>query len=401
MGQICSGAKAETNVLQLDHSLVYNTRKHREIYNKRWLDQDLELDTKDKLSSKKERQQDPYNYMTTSGRVEDHYSVAWAIFLSKVEDNILYSKSAKRVKSHGSCVPERFDINDYEDIYLLTSDFIVIHAYFLKTAPEYTKNTFTVLYLHGNSGHIGHRLHLAKALVEICKFNVFLLEYRGYGKSDGNPTEAGLYLDAQAGLDHLIAREDVNNSKILVFGRSLGGAVAIQLTSFAENSRKYVVAVIIENTFTSFVNIVKNVLNHSRIAFLGKMIDEKKVKAKFKSIEKVKLIQCGMLFLSGKKDFLTPTEMMGELYDASTNSFHREMYRFDSGEHDNLPYTEFYYEIILLFVLKCYYMKFYKLKKLKSSSEREFINTHFSVYSITDPTQLRHAKAKESILTLH
>ena len=68
----------------------------------------------------------------------------------------------------------------------------------------------------------GHRLLNAKGLYTNLDCNLCLLEYRGYGHSDGVPCEEGLYMDAQAGLDYLSTRTDINASKIIVFGRSLG-----------------------------------------------------------------------------------------------------------------------------------------------------------------------------------
>ena len=61
--------------------------------------------------------------------------------------------------------------------------------------------------------------------------NVALLEYRGYGRSEGSPSEEGIYMDAQAALDFLLTRQDIATDKIVVFGRSLGGAVAIDLAT--------------------------------------------------------------------------------------------------------------------------------------------------------------------------
>ena len=85
-----------------------------------------------------------------------------------------------------------------------------------------TASSPTVLYFHGNAGNIGHRLMNVKGFVQMLGCNVCLLEYRGYGHSDGTPSEDGFYLDAQAALDYLVGRPDVDQRKIIVFGRSLG-----------------------------------------------------------------------------------------------------------------------------------------------------------------------------------
>ena len=111
----------------------------------------------------------------------------------------------------------------FENVYIKSKDSVRLHVFFVKQATEaLTSTSPTVLYLHGNAGNIGHRLMNVKGLVQLLGCNVCLLEYRGYGHSDGTPSEEGLYLDAQAGLDFLVGRPDVDPNKIVVFGRSLG-----------------------------------------------------------------------------------------------------------------------------------------------------------------------------------
>ena len=98
--------------------------------------------------------------------------------------------------------------------------------FFVKQVTEaLTASSPTVLYFHGNAGNIGHRLMNVKGFVQMLGCNVCLLEYRGYGHSDGTPSEDGLYMDAQAALDYLVGRPDVDQRKIIVFGRSLGKCI--------------------------------------------------------------------------------------------------------------------------------------------------------------------------------
>jgi hypothetical protein len=101
---------------------------------------------------------------------------------------------------------------------------------------------------HGNAGNIGHRVPIAKVLVETLGCNVLMLEYRGYGLSSGVPDENGLNIDSQTALDYIRERPETRDTKILVYSQSLGGAVGINLV--ARNQKKGDIAgLILENTF--------------------------------------------------------------------------------------------------------------------------------------------------------
>ena len=108
---------------------------------------------------------------------------------------------------------------------------------------------------HGNAGNIGHRVPIAKILEENSGCSVLMLEYRGYGMSTGVPDEEGLMIDAQTGLDWLRNNESTKRNKIIIYGQSIGGAVAIQLV--AKNQKDGdIVGLILENTFTSLRKLI-------------------------------------------------------------------------------------------------------------------------------------------------
>ena len=120
------------------------------------------------------------------------------------------------------------------------------------------KEAITLIFFHGNAGNLSHRLPNIKELVNRCHVNVFILSYRGYGKSEGSPSENGLIIDAKSTLDYLSGRPDLNN-KFVLFGRSLGGAVAIALASDAKYQSK-LKALIVENSFISIPHMVDVVM---------------------------------------------------------------------------------------------------------------------------------------------
>lgn len=109
----------------------------------------------------------------------------------------------------------------YRDHYFETTDGVKLHGWFI---PSGESDKYVQL-SHGNAGNISGRVGLASVLHE-AGFNVFMYDYRGYGKSEGNPSEQGLYKDAEAALDFIKTNYGAENENIIQFGRSLGGAVA-------------------------------------------------------------------------------------------------------------------------------------------------------------------------------
>ena len=108
---------------------------------------------------------------------------------------------------------------------------------------------------HGNAGNIGHRIPIAKVIEENSGCSVLMLEYRGYGMSTGVPNEEGLVIDAQTGLDWIRNGRETKGNRILVYGQSLGGAVAIQLVDRNQEAGD-VAGLVLENTFTSIRDMI-------------------------------------------------------------------------------------------------------------------------------------------------
>jgi fermentation-respiration switch protein FrsA (DUF1100 family) len=141
---------------------------------------------------------------------------------------------------------------NYEDCYFVTKDKVKLHAWFVK-ANASPKLCRTLIFFHENAGNIGTRLPFIEILVKQLNTNVVILGYRGYSYSEGTPSEEGLKLDAEATLEYVLNRDDINTDRLFVMGRSLGGAVATQL---AMTKSKFFQGVIIENTFTSIGDMV-------------------------------------------------------------------------------------------------------------------------------------------------
>lgn len=138
-----------------------------------------------------------------------------------------------------------------------TPDGEELHAYLIRPSNKSNaeESNLTFLCFHGNAGNIGHRLPIGGMIDMHVPSNVLMVEYRGYGKSTGTPNEKGLNIDAQAALDFMRQNEELKGSNIIVYGQSLGGAVAIQLVARNQKAMD-IKGLVLENTFTSIRKLI-------------------------------------------------------------------------------------------------------------------------------------------------
>jgi len=209
--------------------------------------------------------------------------------------------------------PAEVGFPEGEDVYLRTEDGVRIHAFWLPApAPETDGGNASageaaadprraLLFLHGNAGNASHRLPNAAELARLG-IHVLLLEYRGYGLSEGSPSEEGVYADARAGLAHLVEERGIPEERIVVFGRSLGGAVAVDLAESRE-----LAGLILESTFSSAADVARSMLG-PLAAFAGDRFD---------SAAKIGEVRCPLLFFHGDRDGIVPFELGRRLFDAA------------------------------------------------------------------------------------
>lgn len=136
-----------------------------------------------------------------------------------------------------------------------TPDNEKLSAFYIRVPKSRAKSNLTILMFHGNAGNIGHRVPIARALIESIGCNVFMLEYRGYGLSTGSADETGLMIDAQTGYDYLRKRAETRDHDIVIFGQSLGGAVAVRLAAKNQADNK-LIGLVLENTFLSMRKLI-------------------------------------------------------------------------------------------------------------------------------------------------
>jgi len=226
-----------------------------------------------------------------------------------------------------------YSMRYYEEITLKTIDNVRVKGWLFKQ-PNSTEVP-TMLFLHSNAGNLSHRLSNIRSLYYDLKINVFILSYRGYGQSEGHPTEAGLQNDARAALDFLSANPDIDPARIILFGRSLGGAVAIYLAATHEHP---VCSLIVENTFTSVPDMIDTAMPFLKwFKFLCTNIwDSSKI---------ISQIKTPMLFLSGAQDPLVPPTQMTKLYNLSNSKIKKLVVFPDATHMDCVNDPKYYHEI--------------------------------------------------------
>ncbi|XP_064936874.1 alpha/beta hydrolase domain-containing protein WAV2-like isoform X1 [Musa acuminata AAA Group] len=242
---------------------------------------------------------------------------------------------------------------DYEDVFLRAADGVRLHAWFVKHSPP--KPGPTVLFFQENAGNIAHRLEFVRIMMQRLQCNVFMLSYRGYGESDGHPSQHGIIMDAQAALDHLTQRKDIDTSRIVVFGRSLGGAVGAML---ARNNSDKVSALILENTFTSILDMAAIMFPFLKWFIGGSGSKSPKVlncivRSPWSTIDIIDKIEQPIIFLSGLQDELVPPSHMQMLYaKAIENNRDCRFVDFPNGTHMDTWFNggERYWRTIQLFL---------------------------------------------------
>ncbi|KAL4774249.1 Alpha/Beta hydrolase protein [Aspergillus nidulans var. acristatus] len=238
--------------------------------------------------------------------------------------------------------PCQFGIEDYEDLQLRTPDGESLHAYFIRAPRKRLDQNLTVLMFHGNAGNVGHRIPIAKIMQEYLGCHVLMLEYRGYGLSTGVPDENGLKIDAQTALDHLRQRGETANSRIVVYGQSLGGAVAINLVANNEDKGS-ISGLILENTFLSIRKLIPSVFPPAR--YLARFCHQT-----WTSEEVLpKITKTPILFLSGLRDEIVPPSNMAQLF-AICNSKRKVWRTLPNGAHNDSVAEPDYFEHIHSFV---------------------------------------------------
>ena len=215
----------------------------------------------------------------------------------------------------------------WRDLIVVTEDGIKLKAWFKESKSK--KSDFCVLYLHGNAGNREEFL-VDAALFERFDVPILMIDWRGFGGSEGSPTEKGLYLDAEAGLNALTKATGMDVTRVVVCGRSLGTGPSVYLAS------KYnIKAVILISPYTSIVDVGQRLYPYAPVSLL--------CKDRFNVIKIAHKVKCPVLVIVGTKDRLVPMDLSLKL--ASRFKNHRIL-KIEGADHNDIVFDTGKEEII-------------------------------------------------------
>lgn len=209
----------------------------------------------------------------------------------------------------------------YEEVSLKSSDGITLHGWYL----PHPSAERTLLFFHGNGGNISHRGDSLQIFHRLG-LNVLIFDYRGYGQSEGRPSEKGLYQDARVAWHYLRTEHGVSNRDLVIFGRSLGGTVAAKLASEVRPS-----AVIIESSFGSTRDVASELFPLlSHLTYLRYRFDADKA---------VRQIQSPVLVLHSPDDDVIPYHLGEKLFQVANEPkrFHQLKGNHNTGFLQSQP----------------------------------------------------------------
>lgn len=166
----------------------------------------------------------------------------------------------------------------------------------------------TLLFCHGNAGNISHRVDIIKIFHDL-NLNVFIFDYRGYGKSSGKPSEKALYNDTFSAYRYLTKKFNGRIKNLVIYGKSIGGNIAIDLVSKLSPNNIRVKALVTDSAFTSAVDMGKEMF-----PFIPSILLDKLIYIDFNAISKIKKIYIPKLIIHSQNDKIVPFKLGKKLF---------------------------------------------------------------------------------------
>jgi fermentation-respiration switch protein FrsA (DUF1100 family) len=209
--------------------------------------------------------------------------------------------------------PEDYDLK-YEEVWFKATDRVLLYGWLIQNGR------YVLLFAHGNGGNISHRVDItARFYAE--GFSVFLFDYRGYGKSKGDPTERGTYKDAEGALRYLHGKLGVPFSRIVPIGESMGGAIVVELCTHYN----FRAVVLISSALSLF-----EVMSHRS----PDRLLNKKFKGIYDSSKKISRVHSPILIIHGDMDGLVPFTQGKELFRRANHP--KVFYRVRGADHNDI-----------------------------------------------------------------
>ena len=203
----------------------------------------------------------------------------------------------------------------YEDVYFTTADNLRLNGWFIPAKSARAN----LIFCHGNAGNISHRLEIIEVFRNLG-LNVFIFDYRGYGRSEGVPSEEGLYLDAQAAYNYLVQKKNVDKKAIVVYGKSLGANVAIDLVSKKESA-----LLIADSSFSSALDMAKRLYPFLPVKWI--------ISIKYDAASKIKGVTIPKLIVHSREDEIVPFSQGEKLFALAAGP--KEFYEMRRGHNES------------------------------------------------------------------
>jgi fermentation-respiration switch protein FrsA (DUF1100 family) len=222
-----------------------------------------------------------------------------------------------------------------EDCSYESEDGVRLHSWWCRRAGSEPGGP-VILFFHGNAGNLSHRADLMVELANRVGADVVVAGYRGYGRSEGKPSEEGLYADARAAWRYVTVDRGVVPGRVVVFGKSLGGGVAVNLASETDPA-----GLIVESSFTSIPDMAAR-----HYPFVPKFV----IRTRMESLAKIADIGCPLLVIHSRADEVVPFELGRALFEAAAEP--KTFYEVVGAGHNEtwLVGGQSYFEAIARFV---------------------------------------------------
>ncbi len=236
--------------------------------------------------------------------------IACFVLGCRPEDRLIFHPSAEIIHT-----PRHVGL-EFQDLYFTTADGVRLNGWFI----PHREARQTLLWFHGNAGNISHRVENIKLLHDQVKINIFIFDYRGYGRSEGSASEEGTYEDGVAAVQFVGQQLGVKAGNLIFFGRSLGAAVAAEMAG-----RRQSRALILEAPFVSIREMAQSVVPLLPITAL--------LQTRYDNLEKIVKIKVPLLVIHGDRDEVVPYEHGKRVFAAAPAP--KDFYTITGAGHNN------------------------------------------------------------------